>query len=206
MKDVLDDAQGECGIDLATVTTRGTLALHLLQYRQRLLGKCGTAWKDVASETVASTVAITGALLVVPAMESVWEVRARKISDGSTPIVHVVPSNDQGFSLRPRLLLRAGSADLLNYATDWQGKFDELLLQGVPVLTLTSIAENIELAPNALLGDFFCRCLVLEAARFLAVTSDGLALGGSYAAERTVAEQRLVAQVRSHLRLQATRQ
>lgn len=210
---IIADAQAETGIDLVSVTTESVLSEHLLRYRQKLLSMTGTAWKDVEVGDVDITISgVQGwgrhwgyhwggrhreLAISLPLLEGIWQVRARRIAEGDWPVVFVVTMDDAEAVQRPRLLLQQQRAVLLDFDTDWDGIYDQLRFEALPVPAV-GLAMNVELAPNELMAPGFCRCLVLEGARFLALKSGDLVLAGGMAADlgraRSVLQQQARAQ------------
>src|SRR5690606_32402953 len=178
---------------------------HILKFRQTLLSWCAGAWQDVEDNDLEIPIPLTGGwggpwgydwggtganpVLTFDQMEAIWEIEARRISDGTWVKAHAVPPDDQTIGDRP-LLLRAGEIILLDFAAKWAGQYDMLRLVGIAVPGTTGIEfDETLLEPNALVGPLFCRCLVLEAARWLALKGELVTEAGSLAAELRAARR-----------------
>lgn len=218
---VIETAQQETGLELASVSTFDELSRRVLRYRQRLLARCANRWKDIQNGTFAVDIVLplgwgdsfddtwggASETLDIPAMETVWEVRAHRIIEDDWPIVHVVSIVEAARSLRPALLLRQNEAVLLNFADDWVGIYDQIRFDGVAVPSVDGVdAMTDALEPNQLVGPAFCRCLELDAARMMLLQNDDVTAAGLITVELKEAEADLLRQVGSHNLTVASRQ
>jgi hypothetical protein len=220
---VLEQGQMESGIDARGVTTLQALSQHVLRFRQRLLSRCASEWLDVENGDLEIDVpdvigwggpwggpwggdANLDPAVTIAEMEAIWEAKARRVSDGEWVKAKVLSPTDDDLG-DPAILLRDTEVVLLRFTEEWQGIYDRVRLVGIRVPAMTGIVwDETILPPNELIGPVFCRCLVLEAARFLALKGDLAVEAGSLGRELRSAQSDLLAQVRSHNDTRTTRE
>lgn len=202
MRFVLESAQEESGVAIAAVSTWQAMSRHVVEYRGTLASICSNAWQDVEQGDIEFLVS-DGPVIAIPPMEAVWEIFARDGVTGEWVKAQVVSPEDPQLGALP-LYLRDTEIELLEPAR-WVG-YDRVRLAGIqPPDKMIDPAETI-LPPNELIGPVFCRCLVLEAARYLALQADEPTVAGSLAAELRSARHDLLRQAASHMRTRTTRQ
>ena len=218
---VLRRAQEDSGIAYQRVTSGSAFSAHIIRYRQRLLARLITSWQDSEDEGGLELNLPSGAgwgfnwgfgwgsgggdTIALPALEAIWLLEARRVSDGAWVTVNVVSHWDNEAMGDPALMIRQDELVLLRPSL-WFGVYDRLKVFGVAVPDSTVDFWAEELPPNVLLGSVFCYCLCLEGARFLAMKGDQLERVASLTADLSAAQRDLMRQAASHRRLLTTRE
>lgn len=217
---VREVAEEETGYVTATLTTHEALARHVFRRRQAMICRAVTAWKDAIEDDFVLDVppssgwgngwgqAWGGPVLAlkraIDPMEAVWLVQARNIVTGAWDDVNEVTEDDAPALGDPALLLRPSEVVLLNFPVGWAGIYDQVRLVGVAIGELSFNYQLDSLDVNDLIGPVLCRCLQLEAARFLALKADDQVQAGSLAAEFRLAQADFIGQLRAHTRTEKT--
>ena len=194
---VLARAQEESGLPIAQVTTEAAFADHIARQRSELLTACVAGGRDVEADDQTYVVAAT--INLARPMPQVQYVEARRIADGAWVRASVVDSTDADAALPPRLHLHGTLVELLNFVTEWQGIYDQILLYGA-VLPVAGAVLTDDLAPNYFIAPLFCRCLWLAGATFLAEKAENIAQASATRRELAECRRLLLAQVRAQQR------
>lgn len=200
---------------------------HLWRYAKKLLSRCMASW--YGNETTDGVFSIdtfvsangyglnygfnygvaaglgAGEPLVLPLLgfEAIWEVEAQPLGSTAWERVNVVKPDDKDGAMPPRVLIRNGQIEFLDFTRDWLG-YANLRVRATEIHR-DPIDWLAALAPNDHIGPLFCRACELEMSQKLAAERRDLVQAKRLVKEREDITRSLLEQSRSQRILESVR-